>query len=268
MWRRFKGCIMAALVVCLAGGAPVSPKEWRYFSPVLKSQTATLEQGKANRILAGFCQARVHFVEGVGPTCTTRQLGSRFSDIADHTFHPKGIIFGHFLSSDSDDAAVSGWSAETHPDRWGGTLLLGKRNGKWVPMWYRSALIIDSCEKIALLDGREILLCEDEDSGMGHALHYLYMVDFEHPSGLKHSLLAKADSFKDNCVSQKQLLKKFHWEPDRRGFSIEVATPEWQRLSTEPYCANYPKRPPTSVRLTFSVTADGLRKVDSEAVQR
>ena len=260
--------MLAALVVWSAGGEPVSPKEWRYFSPVLKSQTGSLGKGEANRILAGLCQTPVHVVQGVGSTCTTRQLGSGFSDIVDRTFHPKGIVFGHFLATESDDAAVSGWSAESHPDRWGGTLLLSKRNGEWVPIWYRSALIIDSCEKIALLDRREILLCEDEDSGMGHALHYLYMVDFEHPSDLKHSLLAKADSFKDNCVDQKQLLKDFHWEPDRRGFSIEVATSEWQRLSTEPYCANYPKRPPASVRLGFSVTPKGLRKVEGDPVKK
>ena len=59
---------------------------------------------------------------------------------------------------------------------------------------------------------------------MGDALHYLYAVDFEHPSDLQNSLLAKADSFKDDCVSQKQLLKGFHWEPDRQGFTIEVDT--------------------------------------------
>jgi len=42
--------------------------------------------------------------------------------------------------------------------------------------------VVDSCEKVALPDHREILLCEYEDGGMGHAFHYLYTVDFEHPS--------------------------------------------------------------------------------------
>jgi hypothetical protein len=251
-------------MVQLAASAPLNPSEWRYFSPILSSQIRRLGQGEADSILTGFCQTPVKSVQGVGPTCTMRRLSSGFSDIVDRTFHPKGIIFGHFLGPESDDAAISGSSAESHPDRWGGTLLLSKRGGMWVPIWYRSALIIDSCEKVALPNRREVLLCEDEDSGMGHALHYLYAVDFEHPSDLEHSVLAKADSFKDDCVSQKQTLKGFHWRADRQEFSVEIDTTEWNQLSTEPYCANYPKRRPASVRLVFSVAPEGLRKVAAE----
>jgi hypothetical protein len=256
--------VVAVASVQVAAGEPVNPSEWRYFSPILSSQIRRLGQGESNTILAGFCQTPARSVPGVGPTCTMRRLGSGFSDIVDRTFHPKGVIFGHFLGPESDDAAVSGSSAESHPERWGGTLLLSKRGGVWVPVWYRSALIIDSCEKVTLPNRREVLLCEDEDGGMGHALHYLYTVDFDHPADLQRSLLAKADSFKDGCVSQKQVLKSFHWESDRQGFSVEADTTEWQRLSTEPYCANYPKRRPASVRLTFEVTPEGLHKVEAE----
>ena len=138
--------------------------------------------------------------------------------------------------------------------------MLSKRGGAWVPIWYHSGLITDSCEKVVLPDHREVLLCEDEDSGMGHALHYLYTVDFQHPTDLEHSVLAKADTFKDDCTAQKQLLKGLHWRPDRKEFSVELDTPEWNRVSDEPYCAEYPKRRPSSVRLTFTVTPDGLRK--------
>jgi hypothetical protein len=255
---------VATVLVQLAAGKPLNPGEWRYYSPILSSQIKRLDHREADTILAGFCQTPVRSLQGVGPTCTTRREGSAFSDIVDRAFHPKGIIFGHFLGPESDDAAVGGSSAEAHPDRWGGTLLLNRRGGVWVPLWYRSALIIDSCEKVALPNHREVLLCEDEDSGMGHSMHYLYTVDLGSPSDLQRSLLAKADSFKDDCVSQKQLMDGFHWEPDRRGLFVEVATTEWERVSTEMYCANYPKQRPTSARLAFAVTADGLRKMGAE----
>jgi len=158
---------IAFALVQFAAGVPLNPSEWRYSSPILSPQIRTLQDPEVDRILAGFCETPVRAVERVGLTCTTRQLGPGFSDIVDRTFHPKGAIFGHFLDPESDDAAVGGASAEGHPYRWGGTLLLSRRGGAWIPIWYRSALIIDSCEKIALPDRREILLCEDEDSGMG-----------------------------------------------------------------------------------------------------
>lgn len=256
--------VVGFLLVPFATIEALNLGEWRYYSPILSTQTRALAPEEADGLLTGFCESPVRAVQGVGPACTTRRLDQRFSDIVDRTFHPKGVIFGHFLGAESDDAAVSGWSAETHPYRWGGTLLLSRRGAGWVPIWYRSALIIDSCERVALPDRRDLLLCEDEDSGMGHALYYLYAVDFEHPSDLEHSLLAKADSFKDDCVSQKQLPKGLRWRADRQEFSVEIDTTEWSRLSTEPYCANYAQRRPDSLFLAFAVTPEGLSRLKSE----
>jgi len=76
--------------------------------------------------------------------------------------------------------------------------------------------------------------------------------------------LAKADSFEDFCATQKQLLKGFHWRTDRQEFSVEVDTTAFSRISTEPGCATYPKRRPASLRLTFSVTPEGVRRVEAE----
>ncbi len=259
-----QACKVLAAFAQLALGNSLNPSEWRHYTPLLASQVRALQPGETDSLLAQVCRTRVAVLPGIGPTCTTRRLGAGFSDIVDEKFHPKGVIFGHFLGTNSDDAAISGWSAETHPARWGGTLLLSRRDGRWIPVWYRSALIVDSCEKIALPHGREILLCEDEDSGMGHALHYLYTVDFEHPSDLDHALLAKADSFRDSCVNQKQVLNGPHWRKDRQEFSVEIATTVWQRLSTEPYCAEYPKRHPSHIQRRFAVTPDGLREAKTD----
>jgi hypothetical protein len=259
-----RDCVIIVTLVQLAAGKQMIATEWRYFSPILSSQVHTLGRAKADSMLEEFCRTPVQLVSGVGPTCRTRRLGPAFADIIDRRFHPEAIIFGHFLGPDSDDAAVSGWSAETHPDLWGGALLLNRRADSWTPVSYRSGVIIDSCEKTALPDHREILLCEAENSGMGHAVHYLYTVDFEHPSRSDHGFLAKAESFKDDCVSQNQILKGFHWRPDSQEFSVEIDTTEWSRLSTEPYCANYPKRRPASVRVTFAVTSYGVRELQAE----
>jgi hypothetical protein len=253
-------CILALLLVPFSVCQALSPSEWRWYSPILKTQTRTLTQQQAGPLLARFCQTPVRTDEFIGKTCTTRRLGRAFSTIVDRSFQPKGVIYGHFLAPESNDAAVSGWSAECHPGRWGGTLLLTNRGGVWIPVWYRSRMIIDVCEKIALPDRREILLCEDEDGGMGHAFHDLYSVDFAHPTDLEHSLLAEADSFDDGYLRQAQVLRRFHWRPDKQGFSVELDTTEWQRLWTGPL-PGYPKRRPASLRLTFAATNGGVRKV-------
>jgi hypothetical protein len=93
-----------------------------------------------------------------------------------------GIIFGHFLSATSDDVAVSGaGAAETHPYLWGGTLLLTRKNGEWTPVWYKMGVVTRHCRRVPVPDGRQILFCDETDGGMGHALHFLYTVDFLKP---------------------------------------------------------------------------------------
>lgn len=256
--------LVAVALAVVSLGAPLDPSEWRYSRPILSAQARPLQVADADGLLARFCQTPVVVLRGIGPTCKTRHLGRAFLEIADYTFHPRTFVLGHFLTANSSDVAVGGSSVEGHPERWGGAPLLTRQGTGWSPVWYRSAIIIDSCEKVALPDGREILLCEDEDGGMGHAIHDLYVVDFEHPSDPRDSLLARADTYKDSCFDQKQLLTDFHWNSDRQSFSVKVETTEWKRLSDEPYC-NYLKRPPPSVPLSFTVTSSGLRKAPSAA---
>ena len=210
-------------------------------------------------MLQAFCSADVKVVPGVGLTCPVRSLGGKFADIVDNTFHPEGVIFGHFLGPESDDAAVSGWSAETHPSRWGGALLLTKRSGKWLPLWYKSALIVHSCEKMATPGSRDILLCEDEDGGMGHQLHYLYAVDFRHPV---ESPLAEAESYRDGCAVQQQVMDPVDWTNEKRAFSVIIRTTEWRRLAAMPCNGIAAKRPPSNVQIEFVAEKDGVRKID------
>ena len=80
-----------------------------------------------------------------------------------------------------------------------GTLLLTKRDGSWKPLWYGSAVVTHSFRKVATPSGRQILLCEAEDAGMGHVLHYVFSVDLTVPVDARKSLLAVADSYTSSC---------------------------------------------------------------------
>lgn len=106
-----------------------------------------------------------------------------------------GVVFGRFLSPTSEDAAVSCYACSTHPSLYGGTLLLTKRAGQWEPVWYKDGVITRHCRRITLASGRQILICEETDGGMGHSVHGLYVVDFTKPKFAWDSKVLMADKF-------------------------------------------------------------------------
>jgi len=254
--RRFCVSICIALLASLE--QPTKGQEWLTYKPSLRSQVATLTLVKARSLLSAFCTNVIETTQ-FRFTCATKPLRSEFSDIVDNQFHPQGVIFGHFLSPDSEDAAVNGWSVETHPYHWGGTLLLTHASGKWRPVWYKSGLITRSCEKAGRPDRREILVCEWEDGGMGHRYHALNAIDLRSASA-ETSPLVSADSFdSDFCSMQQQSLEAVRWGTERRSFSTIVRTPDWELLP-EGYCGSkIPNRPKPLIHLEFEVTNEGVR---------
>ena len=238
---------------------PANCQEWTTYKPSLRSQVTHLERSKAESLLTAFCVS-IADTKQLGLTCEARPLGPAFADITDRQFHPQDIISGHFLDSTSEDAALSGWSAETHPYHWGGTLLLTRRGGKWQPLWYKSGVITRSCEKAERPDGREILICEWEDGGMGHRIHALYAINLKRPSE-NPPWIASADSFdSDFCTLQQQTMEAVRWGSDRQSFSVVVRTPRWQLLPEGVCGPRPPKRPILSTQFEFEVTNDGLRR--------
>jgi hypothetical protein len=238
--------------------------EWRWITPRIDSQVKRLQQRDAEAVLSEFCEGSLKLVAGIGLTCSTRALGSKFADVVDNGFHPEGIIYGHFLTSTSEDALVSGWSAETHPSLWGGTLLLTKRGGKWTPLWYKSSVLTHSCRKLAMPSGREMLLCEEEDSGMGAQIHYLYSVDPVSPVDIRKALLVVAQSFNDGCTVRRQVIQRVAWVGTERHLVVTLATPEWRYVSSAS-CAGIwlrrATRPPVISTLEFELTDTGFRPV-------
>lgn len=256
----FRGLLICAITM-LVGGRSLDAREWRHFKPSLRSQVQVLSQSSAQELLTELCTSEVRQVAKIGLECPVRPLGRAFTDMGDH-FHPEGVIFGHFLGAASEDAVVSGWGLESHPDRWGGTLLLSRRDGKWKPQWYKSALITNACEKVGLPDERELLVCEDEDGGMGHTFHDLSVVDLRAPQDFQHNPpIAQAHAFDDSCTAQRQSMDPVVWSADRRSFSVVIRTPHWDKYNLD-FCRDSTtevRRPPVIRRLRFVVTPEGLK---------
>jgi hypothetical protein len=260
----------AVLAVLISGALPLLTgqtyrHDWRDITPVIHSGVQRLELTEMQTLLSNFCTGGIRKAENIGLKCSTADLGPAFSDIVGNQFYPQAVVYGHFLSAGSEDAVVSGWSAETHPSLWGGTLLLTKRNDVWTPAWYTSAIITHSCQKVTIPSRREILVCEDRDGGMGHKLHYVYSVDLLKPMDRRVSPLAMADSFQSSCVLRKQQIKRLRWIQSEFRLAITIATPEWRRLSRQT-CAGEPTdepRPPLESTLVFYLYDAGFRQIQS-----
>jgi hypothetical protein len=78
------------------------------------------------------------------------------------------VYYGHFESAASDDAVVDADGCEPHVSNFGGTILLTRIPGAgWVVKWYQGALRTGRCHKVALPNGRDMLVCLGSYAGTG-----------------------------------------------------------------------------------------------------
>ena len=79
-----------------------------------------------------------------------------------------------------------------------------KGRGEWQPVWCKSAIITRFCQKILPGTGRDLLVCEEEDGGMGHSYHILYVLDLTQPKTPWDAALLIADSYLQICREQQE----------------------------------------------------------------
>jgi hypothetical protein len=191
--------------------------------PKLQSDAVPLTQDTATKLLEQECRGGVvdnkdRYFECVDSKHENDGLISAIS-----------VIYGHFLSPTSEDALVDGWGREMHPDMWGGSLLLTKKGNTWQRVWYLSGLRARHCSRVTLETGRDILVCENEDSGMGQYEHLLYTMDALSPQKCWETKLLVATSCEGACtctVTQIESIDKIilHRRPrdGQVGLSIQV----------------------------------------------
>ncbi len=95
------------------------------------------------------------------------------------------VYLGHFLSPASEDALVSTMGCESHADDFGGSHLLSKAGSSWREIRYVAGMIAGDCRKLSGADGRDRLVCGNEDAWQGHSFLTLYILDPAHdgPAG-------------------------------------------------------------------------------------
>jgi len=181
-----------AVIVALAFAVSSATAGDRFHATFV-SEVSAPEQGVILPLLKAACGEGVRTVTADGRSAfgcgdgsmdeilASQQRSRRYPWMPYVLWEADGVIFGHFLSPTSEDAAVNCFGCGGHAELFGGTLLLTKAAGNWKPVWYKAGVITRHCRRVPLASGRQILFCEEPDGGMGHSIHGLYSVDFMNP---------------------------------------------------------------------------------------
>jgi hypothetical protein len=99
------------------------------------------------------------------------------------------VYYGHFSDPAAEEAAVATAGCEPHSMKWGGTALFRRDGEKWKLKWYHRRLIIYDCVMVRRKDGRDLLVCSDEDGGQGIVGRTLSVMDLAQPARFREKVL-------------------------------------------------------------------------------
>ncbi len=153
---------------------------WAQPKPLFPDDTQDPKQAGGAELLEAVCPG--HVVSGKDIACKeTCPESSGFKDDKFWDWTLVGVTRGHFLSPQSDDAALAMVGCEGGYNRYGGTILLTRNSGKWTMLWYKGGVQTVECHRGKLTDGREILICLGGYGGQGNVWTDLYIVDLLMP---------------------------------------------------------------------------------------
>lgn len=132
--------------------------------PIFRSDTQDPKRAGGAGLLETVCPGRVVVAERIAckggcPSFTELRVGG---------LELVGVTRGHFLSTSSDDAALSTIGCEPHAANYGGTILLTRQTGSWSMVWYRAGADTSKCHKVTVENPREILVCVGTYGGQGY----------------------------------------------------------------------------------------------------
>ncbi len=94
------------------------------------------------------------------------------------TFILQTVTHGSFTAPGVEEAVASFDGCESHATGLGGSILFRKKHGSWAMVDYTQGLLTSACQIYRLKTGRDLLLCDEKDFGMGTASHWIFVCDF------------------------------------------------------------------------------------------
>lgn len=110
-----------------------------------------------------------------------------------------GVLRGHFLAADSEDAVLAEEGCLPHAAFFGGSFLVTKRSDAWVQVRFLEGLITNQCHKIAASDGRDVLICQHSYGGQGYVFRDLQFVDFKSAPAAQDRIIFRAANTVATC---------------------------------------------------------------------
>lgn len=105
----------------------------------------------------------------------------------------EGVVYGHFLSAQSEDAVVSASGCEPHSDGYGGSYLLTRSANAWRVVWYKPGILTSQCSRIPL-PNYQGLVCYVADIAQGTAFEVLYTLDLGKPAPERNFFFRSTDT--------------------------------------------------------------------------
>jgi hypothetical protein len=173
---RLRSAVLALLMLpALLAGRPRSPQRAAF-----PSDSEMLDRSHHAEVLEIVCPGHVRWEKQVVCGLPCPESTSFHGETFDWSFF--SITRGHFLYPESDDALVATIGCEPHQKNFGGTILLTRRSGRWVMLWYKAGIETGECHKVELPDKREILVCLGGSGTAGYLATSLYIEDLLHPA--------------------------------------------------------------------------------------
>jgi hypothetical protein len=168
------GFVRGLLLLLVAATAWAEPPK-----PIFPNDSKDPKQSGGAALLEAVCPGRVI----VGKEIGCRGACPEFTGFPreDFGWHVAAVTRGHFLSAQSDDAALWMTGCEPHSSNWGGTILLTRHSQKWSMLWYKAGVATAECHNVNLRDRREILLCLGGWGVQAIVETQLYVVDLRTP---------------------------------------------------------------------------------------
>lgn len=110
-----------------------------------------------------------------------------------------GSAIGHFTSAHDENLILDGAGCDSHASNWGGSYIFSIISDAPQLLKYDKGLHINRCREFYHPDGREFLVCQDNNSGQGEEDSTVFLAQFDAAGNAIQTNILSAEDTKGTC---------------------------------------------------------------------